>query len=74
MRGISIGAVSVVVGVVVAAVNDYVDDLDTLKRVCEALIAVLIWPLILSGVAVNLSSLRPPCTRGAPRGRCRRRS
>ena len=44
-----------IVGVVVAAVNDYFDDLDTLKQVGEALIAVLIWPLILFGVDVNLS-------------------
>jgi hypothetical protein len=55
VRGISLGAVYVIVGVVVAAVNDYFDDLDTLKQVGEALIAVLIWPLILFGVDVNLS-------------------
>ena len=55
MRGISLGAVYVIVGVVVAAINDYFDDLDTLKQVGEALIAVLIWPLILFGVDVNLS-------------------
>ena len=55
VRGISLGAVYVIVGVVVAAINDYFDDLDTLKQVGEALIAVLIWPLILFGVDVNLS-------------------
>lgn len=55
VRGISLGAVYVIVGVVVAAVNDYFDDLDTLRQVGEALIAVLIWPLVLFGVDINLT-------------------
>jgi hypothetical protein len=55
VRGISFGAVYLIVGVVVAAINDYFDDLDTLRAVGEALIAILIWPLVLFGVDVNLS-------------------
>lgn len=56
MRGrFSFGAVYVVVGVVVAAVNDYFEDLDRLRQIGEAVIAVLIWPLILIGVDVTLS-------------------
>ena len=31
MRGISLGAVYVIVGVVVAAINDYFEDLDALS-------------------------------------------
>jgi hypothetical protein len=55
MRGMSLGAVYVVIGVIVAAINDYFDHLGSLERVGEAAIAVLIWPLILFGVDVNLS-------------------
>jgi hypothetical protein len=54
MRGISLGAVYVIVGVVVAALNDYFDKLGTLRAVGEAILAVIIWPLILVGVDVNL--------------------
>jgi hypothetical protein len=54
VRGISLGALYLIVGVVVAAVNDYFDDIGTLRAVGEAVIAVLIWPLVLFGVDVNL--------------------
>jgi hypothetical protein len=55
MRISFLGLVYLVIGVVVAAVNDYFDNMDTLKRVLEALIAVLIWPLILLGVEIDIS-------------------
>lgn len=55
MRGLSFGGVYIIVGVVVAAINDYFDDLETLRAVGEAVIASLIWPLILFGVDVNLT-------------------
>jgi hypothetical protein len=54
VRGISLGAIYLIVGVVVAAVNDYFDNFDTLRAVGEAVIAILIWPLVLFGVDVNL--------------------
>jgi hypothetical protein len=54
MRGMSLGAVYLVIGVVVAAINDYFDDLGTLRRVGEALIAIVIWPLLLFGVDIDL--------------------
>jgi hypothetical protein len=54
VRGISLGALYLIVGVVVAAVNDYFDNLGTLRRVGEALIAIIIWPLVLFGVDINL--------------------
>jgi hypothetical protein len=53
-RGVSLGVIYVVVGVVVAAMNDYFDNLNTLRRVGEAVIAIVIWPLILFGVDVDL--------------------
>jgi hypothetical protein len=45
MRGVSFGVLYVIVGVVVAAVKDYFDNLESLKAVLELLIAILIWPL-----------------------------
>lgn len=50
----SLGGIYIVVGVVVAAINDYFDNLGTLRRVGEAVIAVLIWPLVLLGVDIDL--------------------
>ena len=54
MRGISVGGLYLIVGIIVAAVNDYFDNLGTLRRVGEALIAIIIWPLVLFGVDINL--------------------
>jgi hypothetical protein len=54
VRGVSFGALYLIVGVIVAAVNDYFDNFDTLRAVGEAVIAILIWPLVLFGVDVNL--------------------
>ena len=44
----------VIVGVVVAAINDYFDTLDTGKQIATAVLAVLIWPLLLFGIDVEL--------------------
>jgi hypothetical protein len=49
-----IGLLYSIVGVVVAALYDYFDSLGTLKRVLEAVIAVIIWPLILLGVDIDI--------------------
>jgi hypothetical protein len=54
VRGFSFGALYLIVGIVVAAVKDYFDNLDSLKAVLELLIAILIWPLVLVGVDINL--------------------
>jgi hypothetical protein len=54
MRIPSLGAIYLIVGVVVAAANDYFDNIGNLRQIGEAAIAVLIWPLILIGVDVNL--------------------
>ncbi len=52
--GLSLGTIYLIIGVVVAALNDYFDKLGTLRQVGEAIIAVIIWPLILVGVDVEL--------------------
>jgi|ERR687892_40195 hypothetical protein len=54
MRGISLGGLYLIIGLVVAAVKDYFDDIGTLRALLEALIVILIWPLVLLGVDVNV--------------------
>ena len=55
MRLPGLGLIYLIVGVVVAALNDYFDNIGTLKRIIEAVIAVLIWPLILLGVDIDIN-------------------
>ena len=55
MRISFLGFVYLVIGIVVAAANDYFDNIDTIKRIVSALIAVLIWPLILLGLEVHIN-------------------
>ena len=55
IRGVSIPVVWVVVGVIVAAVNDYFDNLGTVGRVLSAVVAVLFWPMLLFGFDVVIS-------------------
>jgi hypothetical protein len=45
----------IVVGVVVAAVNDYFDSLGTAGRVLTAATAVLLWPILLFGFDIRIS-------------------
>jgi hypothetical protein len=43
-----------VVGVIVAAQDDYFENLDTVRRVISMLLAVILWPLVLAGVDLRL--------------------
>jgi hypothetical protein len=54
MRIGSLGLLYIVVGIIVAAMNDYFDSVGTARRLGEALLAVLLWPLVLFGVDINL--------------------
>jgi hypothetical protein len=45
----------IVVGVVVAASQDYFDSLRTAGRVLTAIAAVLLWPLLLFGFDIRIS-------------------
>ena len=49
-----IGLIYLVIGIVVAATEDYFENLGTVLRILEALIAVVLWPLVLLGVDINL--------------------
>ena len=47
--------VYLIVGVVVAADDNYFKDVNKLLEVLEAALAVLLWPLLLFGVDINLA-------------------
>jgi hypothetical protein len=48
------GLVYLVVGIVVAATHDYFDNIDTVKRVISAALAIVLWPLILLGIDLHV--------------------
>lgn len=45
----------IVVGVIVAAMNDYFDALGDVNNILEALVAIVAWPLVLVGVDINFA-------------------
>lgn len=50
-RQVSVGVVVwIVVGLVVAARHDFLDDLGSLSHVLSAVLAVIVWPLVLLDV------------------------
>jgi hypothetical protein len=48
-------AVWIIVGIVVAAIYDYFDSLETVARLLTAIAAVLLWPLLLFGFDIQIS-------------------
>jgi hypothetical protein len=49
-----LGLIYVAIGVFVAASKDYFENLDTLKRVLSAALAILLWPLLLLGIDLHI--------------------
>ncbi len=50
-RSVSLGFVIwIVIGLVVAANKGFLDEIDSLSRVLSAVLAVLVWPLVLLGI------------------------
>jgi hypothetical protein len=47
----------IVVGVIVAAMNDYFQGLGNLNNILEAIVAVLAWPLVLLGVDIDFAGV-----------------
>jgi hypothetical protein len=39
----------VIAGVIVASQNDYLENLDNARRILSALLAIVLWPLVLGG-------------------------
>jgi hypothetical protein len=54
MRISAVGVIYLVVGAVVAATHDYLENIDTLKRFLSAVLAVVLWPLILIGIDLHV--------------------
>jgi hypothetical protein len=44
-----------IIGVIVAFVQDYLDSLGTISRILTAVVAILLWPLLLLGFDVRVS-------------------
>lgn len=49
-----LGLIYVAIGVFVANSKDYLDNLDTVKRVLSAALAILLWPLLLLGINLHI--------------------
>lgn len=49
-----LGMIWLIVGVVVAAMHDYFVDVNTGKEIVSAVLAVLLWPLLLIGINLNV--------------------
>ena len=54
MRISAAGVIYLVVGAVVAATHDYFQHLDTLKQLLSAVLAVVLWPLVLIGINLHV--------------------
>ena len=54
MRISAAGVIYLVVGAVVAATHDYFKHIDTLKQVLSAILAIVLWPLILIGINLHV--------------------
>jgi hypothetical protein len=49
-----LGLIYVAIGVFVAYSKDYLDNVETLKRVVSAGLAILLWPLLLLGIDLRI--------------------
>jgi hypothetical protein len=49
-----LGAIYVAVGIFLATNKDYFENLDTAKRVLSALLAILLWPLLLLDINLRI--------------------
>jgi hypothetical protein len=49
-----LGLVYLVVGIAVAATHDYFEKLNTLRLVLSAVLAVLLWPLVLLSIDLHI--------------------
>jgi hypothetical protein len=49
-----LGLIYVAIGIFVAASKDYLDNLETIKRVLSAALAILLWPLLLLGINLHI--------------------
>jgi hypothetical protein len=51
-----LGTIYLIVGVVVAATHHYFRDADTARRILSAVLAIVLWPLILLGIDLHVKA------------------
>ena len=49
-----LGLIYVAIGIFLAASKDYLENLDTIKRALSAILAILLWPLLLLGIDLHI--------------------
>jgi hypothetical protein len=49
-----LGLIYVAIGIFLAQTKDYLENVETLKRIVSALLAILLWPLLLLGVDLHI--------------------
>jgi len=49
-----LGTIYLISGVVVAATHDYFVNVDTVKEIVSAVLAVVLWPLLLVGISLHI--------------------
>ena len=49
-----IGLIYVAIGVFVAASKNYLENIETIERVLSAVLAILLWPLLLLGIDLRI--------------------
>jgi hypothetical protein len=54
LLGVALFVIYIIIGVIVASGHHYFEHLDALKPIASAILAVLLWPLILFGVNLHL--------------------
>ena len=50
-----LGVIYVIIGVVVAYAEDYLENVDRTKRLLSAILAIVLWPLVLLGFDVKVT-------------------
>ena len=50
-----LGLIYVAIGIFLASSKDYLDNPDTVKRLLSALLAILLWPLLLLGIDLHVT-------------------
>ena len=59
-----IGIVYIVIGVVVASTHHYFAHLGSIEAIASAVLAILLWPLVLFGVDLHLGNTGPAKGKG----------
>ena len=55
LRSRLLGLIYVVIGIFVAASKEYLDNLETVKLVLSAVLAIALWPLLLLGIDLHVT-------------------